>query len=370
MPKPHHTPPAGPTPAATRSTRAGSSPAAPAPHPPASSGHRSGAVARMLRMPVATLRVWERRYAVTQPALSPSGQRLYSGDDVRRLGLIKQLTDLGHAIGQLAALDMAQLQQVAATHANVLAGARQGLAAPEPPTTPPPAWRVAVIGPALGSRLRRPALRRRLGAGVQWLGPFDDLAQAAASLPAQAVDALLIHAPRLQADWLATCDAEAPAWAELPKAVLYGFAAEAVCEALAQRGVALLREPQPDAVLAQWLGGVRVPAPPRSLSAAAPFDTALAGQAPVPPRRWDDAALADFAGLSSTVACECPRHVAELLVQLSQFEAYSAECAHRSPADAALHHSLRRVAGRARAQFETALENVAQHEGLLLPASR
>ena len=47
--------------------------------------HRSGAVARMLRMPVATLRVWERRYGLTQPALTPSGQRLYSADDVRQL---------------------------------------------------------------------------------------------------------------------------------------------------------------------------------------------------------------------------------------------------------------------------------------------
>jgi hypothetical protein len=87
----------------------------------------------------------------------------------------------------------------------------------------------------------------------------------------------------------------------------------------------------------------------------------------VAPRRWDDAALADFAGLSSTVACECPRHVAELLVQLSNFEAYSAECEHRSRADADLHAFLKQVAGGARASFEAALEQVARHEGLLLP---
>ena len=67
--------------------------------------HRSGAVARMLRMPVATLRVWERRYGLTQPGLSPGGQRLYSAEDVRRLALVKQLTDLGHAIGSLAPLE-------------------------------------------------------------------------------------------------------------------------------------------------------------------------------------------------------------------------------------------------------------------------
>ena len=76
---------------------------------PSGARHRSGAVARMLRMPVATLRVWERRYGVTQAALSPSGQRLYSADDVRRLALLKQLTDVGHAIGSLARLPMAEL---------------------------------------------------------------------------------------------------------------------------------------------------------------------------------------------------------------------------------------------------------------------
>ena len=43
--------------------------------------YRSGAVARMVRMPVATLRIWERRYQVSAPALTPTGQRLYSAAD-------------------------------------------------------------------------------------------------------------------------------------------------------------------------------------------------------------------------------------------------------------------------------------------------
>ena len=94
----------------------------------------------------------------------------------------------------------------------------------------------------------------------------------------------------------------------------------------------------------------------------------MPSRAPSPPRRWDDAALADIAGLSSTIACECPRHVAEILMQLSHFEAYSAECRNRSPADAELHAYLAGVAASARAKFEEALERVALHEGLLMPA--
>ena len=104
--------------------------------------HRSGAVARMLGMPVATLRVWERRYGLTQPAMSPGGQRLYSAQDLRRLALVKQLVDLGHAIGSLAALDMSQLQRVAARRrswAPARAGRRDDAAAGRPPG--PGGWR-------------------------------------------------------------------------------------------------------------------------------------------------------------------------------------------------------------------------------------
>jgi DNA-binding transcriptional MerR regulator len=328
--------------------------------------HRTGVVARMLRMPVATLRVWERRYGLTQPALTPSGQRLYSADDVRRLVLVKQLADLGHAIGSLAPLDMQQLQRVAATHSQAIAStqrAQRSEVAQPPPAQP---WRLAVVGAALGSRLQRPALLRRLGQPVLVLGPFDDISQAAATLRGSHLDALLIQEPQLQEGWLTALEAAAPAFAGVPKAVLYSFAADPVCEALATAGTALLREPQPDAVLAQWLNGLSCKAAAVPQAAA---DLPMPEAEPVPPRRWDDAALTAFANLPPTIACECPRHVAELLLQLSHFETYSAECAHRNAADAELHAYLRKVATASRTRFETALAHVAMHEGLLLPAS-
>ena len=326
--------------------------------------YRSGAVARMLRMPVATLRVWERRYGLTRAELSASGQRLYSTADVQRLALLKQLTDRGHAVGSLAALDMQHLQGVAATHANALSAAQTGVRTPPAPDPTDRAWRVAVVGTALGPRLRRPALLRRLQRPLQWLGPYRDATQAAAALKVGEVDALLFHEPSLQAGWLAATDAAAPALCAVPKAVLYRFAAEPVCEALASAGLALLREPQTDGVLGQWLQDLLARV---ATTLPRPRDLPLPGEPPMP-RRWDDAALADFAGLSSTIACECPSHVAELLMQLSHFETYSAECEQRSPGDAELHAYLGRVAAASRAQFEAALERVALHEGLLLPS--
>jgi MerR family transcriptional regulator, light-induced transcriptional regulator len=339
--------------------------------------HRSGAVARMLRMPVATLRVWERRYGVTRPAVSASGQRLYAAGDVRRLALVKQLTDLGHAIGSLARLDMRQLQEVASTHAGALAAR-----VPASPASPDktagasraagPAQapcRVAVIGSALAARVARALDAPGRVPGVQVLGPYTDAAAAAEALRGAAVDLLLVAEPRLHEGWWAALQGAAPGLAAGPVAVVYRFAAERTCATLAAEGVALLRDPQGDTALGQWLldrlpQGARAAARAQG-SAGGPADDDALGQAPA--RRWDDAALADFAGLSSTIACECPRHVAELLMQLSHFEAYSAECRQRSGPDGGLHAYLQAVAGRTRAMFETALERVALHEGILVP---
>jgi CheY-like chemotaxis protein len=47
-----------------------------------------GAVARMLDIPIATIRNWEERYDAIVPERSPGGHRLYSRDDVEHLRFI------------------------------------------------------------------------------------------------------------------------------------------------------------------------------------------------------------------------------------------------------------------------------------------
>lgn len=47
-----------------------------------------GAVARMLDVPVATIRNWEERYAAVVPERSAGGQRLYSHEEVERLRFV------------------------------------------------------------------------------------------------------------------------------------------------------------------------------------------------------------------------------------------------------------------------------------------
>ena len=79
--------------------------------PSAGSGLRIAAVSRITKIPVDTLRAWERRYGVVTPMRSETSARLYTEEDVRRLKLIKALVDRGHGIGSIAGLSYAELEE-------------------------------------------------------------------------------------------------------------------------------------------------------------------------------------------------------------------------------------------------------------------
>jgi DNA-binding transcriptional MerR regulator len=347
---------------------------------PASPTFRSGAVARLAGMPVSTLRIWEQRYQAVGPITAPSGHRLYSAADVERVMLLRQLTQQGHAIGSLAMLNVEQLQHLAATRV------RAETAASAQPMVRSAPLRIVVVGQAMAQRLRRPAVLARWTRPLQIVGAFDSLDEtvhAAAGQGGAPVDLLLWHASDLQADAVTDLKAAQTAWQAREMAVAYRFAGAAARDALVNAGAAVVREPSDDGALVAWLssfGSAPVlagTAHSRAQTSGAIahgidqrlFDalTLSAGGNALPMRRFDDTALTKFAGLSSSVACECPSHVAELLMQIASFERYSASCANRNLADAQLHSDLQRVAGTARLLFEAALERVAVAEGLALP---
>jgi len=68
-----------------------------------------GAVARETGLSPHTIRVWARRYGFPNPRRKPSGHRLYSETDVRRLQLIVAAIRLGHRPGQAVRLPHARL---------------------------------------------------------------------------------------------------------------------------------------------------------------------------------------------------------------------------------------------------------------------
>lgn len=60
------------------------------------------------------IRVWERRYDAVSPDRTDTNRRLYSESEIERLGLLRDLTQAGHSIGQVARLPLEKLRQLAA----------------------------------------------------------------------------------------------------------------------------------------------------------------------------------------------------------------------------------------------------------------
>ena len=303
---------------------------------------RTGAVARMAGMPVATLRIWEQRYQAASPTTAESGHRLYLAADVERVILLRRLTEQGHAIRLLAALETTQLHEMM-----------------HPPEAPrQTTLRAVVVGQALARRLQRLCDRQPWAPALQTVAAFDTLAeatQAADNSARPAVDLLLWQSASLQPGARHELRVAQDVWRARAAAVVYRYSSAEGRAELTGSGVAMLHEPADDDSLGQWLASFQVTNAP-----AGKTDPTISSP------RFDDAALTEFAGLSSAVACECPSHLAQLLLQVSNFETYSGECANRSAADAKLHAYLQQVAGAARMLFETALEHVAIAEGLPL----
>ena len=61
-----------------------------------------------------TLRVWERRYGFPVPERDGNGDRLYPGEQIERLRVIKRLMDRGHRPGKLLAAGEDELRELAA----------------------------------------------------------------------------------------------------------------------------------------------------------------------------------------------------------------------------------------------------------------
>lgn len=71
--------------------------------------HPIGVVADRTGLSVHQLRAWERRYGAVEPSRTEGNHRLYSDADVRRLGLLSELSERGGRVSQLAGRPTEQL---------------------------------------------------------------------------------------------------------------------------------------------------------------------------------------------------------------------------------------------------------------------
>lgn len=315
--------------------------------------HRIGAVSSLSGVPVPTLRVWETRYGAFRPDKTGGSHRLYKDEDVLRASLLRQLTASGHAISTVAHLGAADLS--ALLNQQRLSAGRK-----IPSERSLRTVSVAVIGMALAARFQAaPLMSGVAGVDFQVTDTLADLDAAWDQLLQVRPDILLVRVNTLHLAAHASLRRLIDQYAIPQVIVLYSYGQERVVEAMKMAGMIVRREPISDSDFVELINATLL------VDARQANDFVQKGVM-IPPRKYSDQTLAKVAGISTNVLCECPRHVAELIAQLANFEQYSQECLNNSQEDAHLHAQLSAVSGTARAMFERALEMVAEHEGIPL----
>ncbi len=311
-----------------------------------------GVVARRTNIHPETLRIWERRYQLVVPDRNDTGRRLYSEDDIQKLSLVKQLTDIGHPVGGLADLSIPSLRSRLAT-------AEASAPPAKTPVKTPQKCRVLFIGESLGLRMKRETHATDRIEIVACLRTKDELAATATTVRAEV---LVLESSTVNDESLTIIRRQLTQSRCAGAVVVFSFGTRAAVTQLENAGILCMKAPVTAAEVHRACLSLQ-PALPTSL----PLPVANATNLPVAgPRRFDAQQLAQLASISDTIACECPNHLAELVSSLTAFEQYSSECISRDAKDAALHAELYRCTGLARSLLEDCLTRVIEMEGITI----
>jgi DNA-binding transcriptional MerR regulator len=315
--------------------------------------HKIGAISTLSGVPSPTLRIWELRYGTFAPQKSQGQHRLYTDDDVLRATLLKRLTERGHAISSLAQLSSQELNALLVQGQDASRSRTDARLAGQPAS-------MVVVGVALASRIESKKFTLSfIDQNIKVTNIFNDLSQALGATFERQVPFLLVKANSLHAGMQIDIHRLAQNCKAIQVIVLYSFGQESVIQVMKRSGMIVRKEPASDAELADLINSALLVGTEKE-------STGLVVGTVIPPRKYSELTLNRVANISTNVLCECPRHVAEIITQLANFEQYSHECLNKSAEDAHLHAYLSAVSGSARALFESALEMVANHEGIAL----
>lgn len=293
-----------------------------------------GEVARLTGLSVHNLRAWEKRYGAVAVRRKDGGHRSYSPADIERLLLLKTCAERGHRIRDIASLSDEELKGLAQR----------------------------------AQQTRRDAMLRRRESLDTVI--FSDQEIDAASLPVpvinvssklEDIERLLADGTRILLVVLESITAQAGSqvvslmnrYRPAVTAVVYYFSDSQTLTRLKQAGADIRKAPTDYADLFRDLLDV-----PDADAPAVTWSGAGLRQPPVFSRQQ----LANIASLQTKLQCECPRHLTEIIRQLSAFERYSLECLVQDDEDVAVHEALADAGAHARSTIEQALAFLLEQE--------
>jgi len=308
-------------------------------------GYRISAVSKLTGIPPETLRIWEYRYSIIQPTRSPSGTRIYNESDIHHLSLLKQLVDNGDSIGNLAALSTRKLEERLEDYSNIQNKRFFNSSSKKPVS------RVCVLGSILPNRFAK--LKNQQGP-IQFTGLYTTKSEFESGVKDAKPDLLILEYPTIQKEDIKLVKAIYRQSNASRLLVIYQFSNTEALKKLKHEDI-ILHHGYLD--YSQVLNICNIPIPDQA-------GTKVKEPKLFTQRTYSDQDLSKVSMIESSIPCECPRHLAEILIKLVAFENYSKQCEDRNEKDEAIHKSLYEITSYARSQFESALDTVLKHENI------
>jgi DNA-binding transcriptional MerR regulator len=298
-----------------------------------------GVVARRTQTNPETIRVWERRYELIVPGRSDTGRRLYSENDIAKLTLVKRLTELGHSVSSLAKLSNDELRdRLNASLASDPSNNSDQLST----------LHIVFASDALRLRLSRELLIHDDITVVDY--PNENTS----SVMEPRADIVIVDLVTLNEESLSVVRHYLSETSCESALVIFNYGTKKSILELEDAGVVCLRGSVAAAEIYRVCRSIKP-----TLS-----NSRLSLNKTVTSPRFTNEQLSRIAALTSKIECECPNHLAELIINLCAFEKYSSECANGNEQDAQLHSQLNQAAGASRLILEESLIRLMEIEGI------
>lgn len=273
-----------------------------------------------------TLRMWEARYQIITPVRTEGGARRYTHEDCLRLKWIKALVDMGYKPRALASLSLDELK----VELDGATGERHR----DAPTAKH--LQVGAFGTTAWAKsfLSLPAFD--LASDVRHLESLADLDK-----HAEGLDVVIIFTNGLQVSLAQRIADVFSSSSEKLVMVICEFSSAMALAEMQKAGITCLRYPVSPSAFVDKLKSIL--AERKKVSAR-----------PMP--FFSPELLQNIISEDHNILCECPKHLAQLLLSLHGFVEYSSNCADDSPAEAMVHRRLREIAAESILQIEVGLK--------------
>ena len=291
--------------------------------------YRIGLTTQITGIRPETLRAWERRYEVVKPVRTDAGDRLYTQADIDRLLLIKKLVDNGDAISAVANLNFENLEKrISSCKTAISSTGKNDL-------------NFILLGKTILDKKSLDSMR------LNMIDVIQDPKNIKANYHCK-IDFVIAEIPTVNQGTLSAIQKILKQSKASKLLCAYDFGKESDIATLTTQDTGTISLPLNHSDITDWCSNN--------------FSNYL--QSTTTDRLLTDQDLANIVAAGSTINCECPRHLSDLIHKLTAFEKYSSECEARNSKDAEIHQELEDTSAKARYLLEEVLIKLTKVDGI------